>query len=477
MKKGAFILLLCSNAISATVYVTVGGNDTTGNGSVGNPYATCTKAASVAVAGDTINVGAGMYQERVTVPTSGTVGNPITYLGNSATNRGFLISNKNYITIQGFSINNTNLMGTNNFNSSGASGIFANQGCNTINIISNYVFQCGQVGIYLSSTYAAGVSSNCLVQGNVSVSNNLAGIILSGINNTASQNEVSWTFETSQAYSDAGLYKTNLGLSLDSDGILWYGSGLYFASNNIHDIYYGATGPGGSNYWYDPHADAFQGDSTGGMGVPSNCVFHANIVNTPKQNGAAFYSQNIYGIQWYNNIVYAHRGLSINVGTNLTFVNNTVSDDLADPTANPAAVGLVSVTNFTIENNIFFNNPSQQITLVSCTEMTSGTNIEYMTSGTLATDANYDAAARLRDYWGTNPVMVAQSAPFDPDNYALTINSPAVDAGIAQTGIVTNDCVGVQRPFRSYWDIGAYEFIGHANIITGGSVLRNAVLQ
>lgn len=471
-----FISMLISLSAATTRYVTTGGNDTTGDGTIGNPYATCGKAATVAVAGDTINVGSGRYWERITAPTSGTAGNPITYLGNNATNLGFLISGKNYITVQGFSVNNTNLMSTNLFNSSTACGIYVVGGCNSINLISNYCYQCGQCGIRVQSTYASSVSSNCLVQGNVCVSNVLAGMYVSGINHTVLQNDSSWTFEVSQPYIDLGWYRTNFSLALDSDGILWYGSGLYFCSNNVHDIYYGLTGPGGSNYWWDPHADGFQGDNQAGMGIPSNCVFNANIVNVPQQNGAAFYGQNLTNILWMNNLMMAHRGISINTGTNFTVVNNTIMDLMTDPTANPAGITFVSVTNLTIQNNIFFNNPAQQIVLTTCSGLTSGKNMEY-NGGVLFTDPGYDATARAADYWGTNPVMIAQSEPFSPGNYALTLNSPSVNAGAAQTGIVTNDFNGVVRPFNESWDIGAFEFIGHANIITGGSVIRNAVLQ
>lgn len=458
MKLALSCLLFMTFGLSAatTRYVTTGGNDTTGDGSVGNPYATATKAATVAVAGDTINVAAGMYQERVTVPTGGTAGNPITYLGTSATNRGFLINSKNYITIQGFSVNNTNLMATNNFNSANASGIYV-VNSHDINIISNYCYQCGQAGIRINSSYSAPpVSHDCLVQGNVSVSNVVSGMYISGTNITVLQNEVSWIFQVSQAYIDNGWYRTNFSLSLDSDGILWYGSGLYFASNNVHDLYYGATGPGGSNYWYDPHTDGFQGDNFQGMGTPSNCVFNANLLNVPSQNGAAFYGQNMTNILWMNNIAKCHRGPSINTGESLTFVNNTIMDDMADPTANPAALGFTSVNLLTIQNNILFNNPVQQIVLVTCANVTSGKNMEY-TGSALATDSGYDSTRRLADYWGTNPVMIAQSDPFFPANYKLATNSPAIGNGITSAS-VTNDFANVSRPQEGTYDIGAFEF-------------------
>lgn len=58
-----------------TFYVTKAGNDTTGDGSVGNPYLTMAKAETVASDGDTINVGAGTYE------ASHTLAKQIAYVG------------------------------------------------------------------------------------------------------------------------------------------------------------------------------------------------------------------------------------------------------------------------------------------------------------------------------------------------------------------------------------------------------------
>ena len=58
---------------------TTGGNDTTGNGSLGNPYQTIQKAANVAQAGDNVYVRGGTYRETVTLSNSGTSGSPITF--------------------------------------------------------------------------------------------------------------------------------------------------------------------------------------------------------------------------------------------------------------------------------------------------------------------------------------------------------------------------------------------------------------
>jgi hypothetical protein len=48
-----------------TIYVSTSGNDSTGDGSAGNPYRTIGKGISMAVIGDTVSVDAGTYSENM----------------------------------------------------------------------------------------------------------------------------------------------------------------------------------------------------------------------------------------------------------------------------------------------------------------------------------------------------------------------------------------------------------------------------
>lgn len=66
---------------TADLYVATTGNDTTGDGSSGNPWRTIQKAAQVATAGQTVSVAPGTYNERVNFDVnSGTAGNEIVFL-------------------------------------------------------------------------------------------------------------------------------------------------------------------------------------------------------------------------------------------------------------------------------------------------------------------------------------------------------------------------------------------------------------
>jgi hypothetical protein len=63
----------------STYYVATTGSDSNSGKDVGHPFLTITKAASVAVAGDTVVIRAGVYRESVTLPHSGAAGSPIVF--------------------------------------------------------------------------------------------------------------------------------------------------------------------------------------------------------------------------------------------------------------------------------------------------------------------------------------------------------------------------------------------------------------
>ena len=74
------LVLSGSDIPAATYYVTTTGSDAN-SGSSADPFRTLQKGASVAQAGDTVRVGAGVYYERIWIPRSGQPGQPITFEG------------------------------------------------------------------------------------------------------------------------------------------------------------------------------------------------------------------------------------------------------------------------------------------------------------------------------------------------------------------------------------------------------------
>ena len=63
------VVALASPAVAraASIHVSVGGSDTAGNGSLGNPYATVQKAVNTATSGDVVSVGAGTFSGDITM--------------------------------------------------------------------------------------------------------------------------------------------------------------------------------------------------------------------------------------------------------------------------------------------------------------------------------------------------------------------------------------------------------------------------
>lgn len=143
-------LALAFNARSATYYVNAtGGNDsrtTTEAQNPATPWLTITKAEDNMVAGDRVNVANGTYDERVTITTSGTPANPITYYGNATGTgvvmRGFTVSGADNWRVMGFEITHVNTTFARGFLLSGL--------CTNWLIEGNYIHDVNQEGINTS---------------------------------------------------------------------------------------------------------------------------------------------------------------------------------------------------------------------------------------------------------------------------------------------------------------------------------------
>ncbi|MGA1989298.1 MAG: hypothetical protein ABSG72_23705, partial [Candidatus Sulfotelmatobacter sp.] len=124
LRKLCLILLALSSIpllaqSGSTFYVSKSGSNSN-SGSYTAPWLTIQHAATTVTAGATVYVEAGVYNESVTFPASGTASNPITfasYPGQTATIDGTGLSvngtqgliniiNQSYITVNGFEIRN-----------------------------------------------------------------------------------------------------------------------------------------------------------------------------------------------------------------------------------------------------------------------------------------------------------------------------------------------------------------------------------
>jgi parallel beta-helix repeat protein len=213
------IFVPLSGGLESTLYVDQA-NPTCSNsgpGSATQPFCTIGKAASTAVAGQTVIVKAGNYPENVTVANSGTSAAPIVFTtaaGESVTvsgqTHGFTISSKSWITVQGFNVTQTTgdgfyvtssshmTLSANHVSYAGqpASGLTAKgirlSGVTDSLVLGNTIDHNTDFGIYLvSGTTGVTVSGNVLSYNAQGFQRAAAGIDVYGCNNNVLEFNVS----------------------------------------------------------------------------------------------------------------------------------------------------------------------------------------------------------------------------------------------------------------------------------------------
>src|SRR6266550_856381 len=188
-------------AASASVLYVDGANvscSNNGSGTIEQPFCTISAAAAKVTAGQTVQVAAGTYPEKVVIPTSGTSSAPIVFtaaLGATVTLsgqvNGFSITGKSWITINGFTVTGTS-----------GNGILVS-GSSYITIAGNHVSYSGQpVSGYQKTGIALSNTTDSLVSGNTAHHNTYAGIELKG-GSTRDEVRNNVTFNNAQQFQRA----------------------------------------------------------------------------------------------------------------------------------------------------------------------------------------------------------------------------------------------------------------------------------
>jgi parallel beta-helix repeat protein len=428
--------------------------DNTGSCSdtTGAPFCTIAAAAKKAQPGDTVLVNAGTYPATSVTPTnSGTSGSPITFTANqgvtitggAAGMKGFALSGKSYITIQGFIITATP-----------SYGISVSGGGN-ITISNNTESNAGTpisapaAGIYLNNV-AGG-----LVQGNVTHDNSAHGIYLTG-------STTGVTVQGNTSYHNAYQYIRN--------------------ANGIDDI-----APGNSIIGNVTYANEDTGINiyTGG----DNALVSDNVTYGNGDHGIDDY--NVTGGRIIGNTVYGNCTDGINVeGTsgNYNIENNVSMNNATGAVINPTPIATDPST-----GQPYYSNP--------CNRRVG--DIGIYDSAPSSTTANYNLVwqsgagawytwagvsygsgglAALRTASGQESQGAFQDPHFvnpSASNFQLSAGSAAIDsADSLASGEQATDILGNARfddpctantgnPAGSYYDRGAYEYQG------GGSCSQN----
>ena len=392
-----------------TYYVDVNGNDAN-NGSQANPWKTIGHAIDAVVAGDTVLINPGTYlvPQQISITTSGTASDPITFEGNGAGvvvdlraydgRNGLEIYFADYIVIDNLTvyasldpnsrgIRLTHAEGCIISNNIVSGANHANLFCSLsdrVTFLNNEAFN-GAIGIYVADS-----SDYPTIKGNRLHNNTAIGLHMNGDISSGGDGTISYAMVDSNRVYNNGATGINL------DGVTW--------STFQNNLVYGNKFRG---------IAFFKGDGA----VPSNDnEAYQNTIITP---AGAYY------------------GIGLNYGANRnSFWNNIILTEGSVPS---------------------FSSTSSTSEL----EITSNYNL-LPDQGPVAETSNGGFVFSEWQSLGydTQSVTGTLSQTFqDPagNNYKLLAGSPAIDAG-TPTHSCTPDIVGNIRPSGTAPDLGAYEY-------------------
>ena len=410
-------------ATGSTLYVDRGnvGCSDSGAGTADQPFCTIGAAAAKVTAGQTVQVAAGAYPERVTVASSGTADAPVAFTAapgvtlNGQTN-GFAISGRSWVNITGFTVTNTTDYGIAVSNSS------------HITLSDNHVSYSGKpvsgqtkYGIRLNNV------TDSLVSGNIVHHNTNAGI---GLVSGSTRNEI----RGNQSFSNAQGYQR--------------------AAAGIH-VY----------------------------SAPANTI-DGNITHNNEDSGINCYSGSndclIYNNVSYNN---GDHGIDDYQAPGARIIGNTVYKNVTSGIqAEGGSTGATIANNISVDNGI--NSPRTHSNIRVEAGSTAGTtmdyNLVYLTQPDILliwNSVNYTSLAAFQAATGQESHGIQADPRWDgasEGNFHLTAGSPAIDSANSnasgQPGLDVEGNARVDDPatpntgagFPPYADRGAYEYVSGA---------------
>jgi hypothetical protein len=430
-----------STPTEVVYYVAPTGNDSN-SGSASAPWRTIRKAADTLNPGETAIVQAGSYNERVSIPRSGSSGMPITLAaaaGAQVKLRGFDLSGS-YWTLSGFDISTQ-------ANGSGGFGIYIWGSASYDTVQNNYIHELCHEGIFMEPTVSY-----------ISVLNNriwraeMAGANVNGTNDLIAGNEV-WDTQQEPVVA-GGIYAVCVTPSgADADAFLFFGQHHVFRSNYMHDIAFGtAINP-------DPHVDCFQTWGSIAMTV-DDILFDRNLCRWPAASASIDYQTAMIegldgpvGTVTFQNNLFSDMGQGINVGAHvaaLQVLNNTwdhiVQEAVIFSDTRSSADQII--------NNIFYDVGS------------GGDSYLCLSSGSPLIEANdfYMPGGAAVGTWCSNAPYISLDPMFvnygdstgAGADYHLQSSSPIKDDGTTLSN-VPNDYDGTLRPIGPGYAIGAFE--------------------
>ncbi|MCD4739693.1 right-handed parallel beta-helix repeat-containing protein, partial [archaeon] len=426
MKVCAFFFLFLLVPAFATDYFVATNGDDEGLGTEGDPWRTISKAADTMIAGDTVYIKEGTYNERIIPHNSGNPSEYITYMaypGDTVTVDGndiymnwaglVHIVDMNYIRISGLRIMHSQSFCV--YINTGSSS-----GTHHVIIEDNYIYNCSRSGIKTN-----GKRPNRQVKNVILENNEVRNTCISG-----SQECISLS------YTDDFEVRNNLIYECGDCGI-------------------DAKGESSNGKIYNNHVyDCYSANSAVGVYVDhgTNIEIFNNTIHDTKGCGIAasledYDSPNVLeNITVYNNLVYRTGGgfchWTENHDEPATRKNILVINNVFHENTNCGfriSTGL-TFDNFTIRNNIITDNTNQQLLIGEGVAQIDHNVIQGYTQVT-----GEDAII-------ADPLFVDA----DAGDFHLQENSPAIDNG-SSIYAPNVDFDGVGRPQGTTYDIGAFE--------------------
>ena len=479
-----FILILISTVFflngfcQQNYYVNTTGNDDTGDGSYNIPWQTIQNGLDQLSAGDTLNIMAGTYNEKLFIEVSGSDENKIVIRNNS--NDTVIISgediidseaiieiyNQSNITIEGLFITNNEMLDS--------KGILIEAKCNNITIRNNKIY-------------------------NINFSNNASDVVTEETNaqplivfGTESLDPVmNLIIEGNKIYNCRTGYSEALAVNGNVDG-------FEIKNNTVHDI---------TNIGIDiigHEGTSLQNDQARNGLIKGNTIY--NCISDYATSGGIYVDggkylviennvsyHNGYGIEIgcentgkttsnvvvRNNLFYDNEICAIAIGgfdypdgsgkvVDCDILNNTcVKNDFAEDGTGEMYITYLEDVN--IENNVFYISGQDIFAYAELSQVNllMDYNLFYSLSGNFETDWNgtqYTSFSEFQTGTGSNanslfsdPLLV--SADVSSPDFHLEVNSPAINAGDPAfvAGDTETDFEGNDRIFDNRVDCGAYE--------------------
>ncbi len=424
------LIAFSAAALSAEYYVSNTGDDSftaSQAQSLNTPWKTIAKAASSLIAGDTVYIRGGTYQEQVNVLSSGSLGR--------------------FINFSGYANEMAEIRGTGVLPAGGSAGnwygVINVQNQSFIQFSNLNVTQSEGFGFFLSNTNSVNILNNKISDISYAsvYSENSSKITVSG-------NDIKRVSQTGNQQEALSMASTN-GFTVSNNKIQGgLNEGIDIKAGSSNGAVYGNDVSGIKRIGI--YVDAWQQNSSN-IDVYNNIVRDPDMtVSTSGQDGVRLgveFGGSLSNVNVFNNVVYGSKANGINIASyhadgttapvydNISIYNNTVFGNSvsADWAGGISIEEGITITNLSIKNNIVRANSSG----VGDFEIQVGTGLSATLSNNLTS---------------SDPLFVDAAA----HNFNLQADSSAINGGTMISGLTT-DFAG--NPRTGNPDIGAYEYV------------------